>query len=176
LEFKIAISKCIPFPPGKPVFINITAKRDQQVRNFINMKLKQISVKLTLLILFMTALIGCARSFSAGQETGNPRVVTGAERLLADEFFPLIENKRVGLVTNHTPRLPDGRHLADVLHQRPDAQLTVLFGPEHGIRGDADAHVADDIDPGTNLPVIFTLRKGTKANSRNVKGGRCFGL
>lgn len=90
------------------------------------------------------------------------RVVIGAERLFSPEYFSLIEGKRIGLVTNHTGLLPDGRHLVDVLHQNDKVTLTLLFGPEHGIRGDADTHVADGKDLKTGLPVISLYGKTRK--------------
>lgn len=101
---------------------------------------------------------------------------TGAE-MLADQDFRILHGRRVGLVTNHTAllRQPDGSnvHLADALHQHPKIALTALFGPEHGIRGDADAgaKVDDAKDPSTGVPV-FSLygqtRKPTPAQLDNL--------
>jgi uncharacterized protein YbbC (DUF1343 family) len=95
----------------------------------------------------------------------NPRVVIGAEQLFSPEFEKLIKGKRVGLVTNHTGLLPDGKHLIDVLNDHKDVQLTLLFGPEHGLRGEEDTHVADGVDKKTGLPIISLygkVRKPTK--------------
>jgi uncharacterized protein YbbC (DUF1343 family) len=79
-------------------------------------------------------------------------VVTGAERLSAEEFRSLGE-LRVGLITNHTATVGD-RHLADAIHQAPGPVLTALFGPEHGIRGDAPAgaRIDDAVDEQTGAP------------------------
>ena len=60
---------------------------------------------------------------------------------------------RVGLVTNNTGLTRDGRATIDVLHEAPDVTLVALFGPEHGIRGEQDEHVADGQDDRTGLPV-----------------------
>lgn len=79
-------------------------------------------------------------------------VKIGAE-LLLEEYIEILENKRVGLITNHTGRLPDGHHLVDLFHEHESIDLTVLFGPEHGIRGDADRPVEHGKDPTTGLPV-----------------------
>ena len=95
----------------------------------------------------------------------NPRVVIGAEQLFSPEFEKLIKGKRVGLVTNHTGLLPDGKHLIDVINDHKDVQLTLLFGPEHGLRGEEDTHVADGVDKKTGLPIISLygkVRKPTK--------------
>jgi len=55
----------------------------------------------------------------------------------ATDGFAALAGKRVGAIVN--PTSVDGRfrHLADLLHQSSKAKLTALFGPEHGIRGEA---------------------------------------
>lgn len=47
------------------------------------------------------------------------------------------------------------RHAADLLHALPGVRLAALFGPEHGVRGDAQymAAVDGERDPATGLPV-----------------------
>jgi len=122
-------------------------------------------MKTTWIVACLVLLIsGCQnRSTSdATNEHDSNRVIIGAERLFTPEFFPLIKGKRLGLVTNHTGLLPDGRHIADVLHENEETELVLLFGPEHGIRGDADTHVADGTDATTGLPVISLYGKVRK--------------
>lgn len=92
----------------------------------------------------------------------NDRVKIGAEQLLSPAFFHLLKGKRVGLVTNHTGVLPDGTHLIDLLHDEPKVDLQLLFGPEHGLRGEQDTHVADGTDPRTKLPIISLYGKTRK--------------
>ncbi|HEU5118251.1 MAG TPA: serine hydrolase, partial [Isosphaeraceae bacterium] len=67
--------------------------------------------------------------------------------------FDLLKGKRVGLITNHTGLTRDGRSTIDVLHQAPGVQLTALFSPEHGIRGQVDRKVGDSKDETTGLPI-----------------------
>ncbi len=70
------------------------------------------------------------------------KVRTGADALVAEDFARL-RGRRVGLVCNQTTvesiRM---RHLADLLSDAEDVELVALFGPEHGVRGDAQ-----DMDP-----------------------------
>jgi uncharacterized protein YbbC (DUF1343 family) len=80
------------------------------------------------------------------------RVKIGAE-LLIEDYLDLVTGKNVALITNHTGLFPDGRHIADVLFEHPAVNLVVLFGPEHGIRGDADRAVDHGTDSRTGLPV-----------------------
>ena len=92
----------------------------------------------------------------------NERVKIGAEQLLSPAFVHLVKGKRVGLVTNHTGVLPDGTHLIDLLNDHPDVDLQLLFGPEHGLRGEEDTHVADGTDKKTGLPIISLYGKTRK--------------
>lgn len=61
----------------------------------------------------------------------------------------------MGLVCNPTAVDHRLRHAADLLHALPGVTLSALFGPEHGVRGDAQymAAVAGGIDDATGLPV-----------------------
>ena len=88
-------------------------------------------------------------------EAINPvRVKIGAEQLFSAGYYHLVKGKRVGLVTNHTGILPDGTHLIDLFHDNPEVELSLLFGPEHGLRGEEDTHVADGTDQKTGVPII----------------------
>ena len=81
-------------------------------------------------------------------------VLTGVDVLAADGAGPL-DGLRVGLITNHTGVTRDGRSTIDVLHGLPGVRLVALFGPEHGIRGAAQAGVTVEggRDAATGLPV-----------------------
>jgi uncharacterized protein YbbC (DUF1343 family) len=61
----------------------------------------------------------------------------------------------VGLITNHTGRTIDGTSAAAALLEA-GVQVTLLFGPEHGVSGSAAAgeEVASSRDPETGLPVL----------------------
>src|SRR5262245_40013697 len=83
-----------------------------------------------------------------------PRVRTGLDVLFAQGFAPL-RGLRVGLVTH--PAAVDGqlRHAAELLAAAPGVRLAVLFGPEHGLLGEAQdlIGVADAADPASRLRV-----------------------
>ena len=85
-------------------------------------------------------------------------VVVGAGRL--GEYLPLLEGKRVALMSNHTG-LVDGRHTLDLMFER-GVNVVTLFSPEHGFRGTADAgeHVNSGVDEPTGIP-IASLYDGT---------------
>ncbi len=96
------------------------------------------------------ALCGAAASPALAQ----PRVRTGLEVLLRDSLH-LVAGKRVGLLTNHSGRLPDGTSTIDALFKAPGVKLVALFGPEHGIRGIAKAgeKISSTVDSATGVPV-----------------------
>lgn len=88
--------------------------------------------------------------------------------MLLSDSSHLVRGKRIGLITNHTgvipetaamsPEDPGGpslRSTIDVLHQTPGVELTALFGPEHGLRGDREAgeKVQDGVDPATGVRI-----------------------
>ncbi len=98
------------------------------------------------------------------------QVRVGADVLLEQELS-LIRGKRVGLITNHTALLADGRHLADALAALPDVKLTALFGPEHGVRGDAadGATIQNGKDSKTGVPVYSLYGRVTKPTDEMLK-------
>lgn len=98
----------------------------------------------------------------------NAKVTVGAD-LLFTKYFNLIKGKKVGLVTNHTAILSDGRHLADALHENKDVKLTALFGPEHGVRGDTTGAVADAVDIKTGVPAYSLYGKTYKPSKEMLK-------
>jgi len=76
-------------------------------------------------------------------------VQTGLARLI-DEGTDVVAGRRVGLVCNPTSVDAELRHAIDLL--RP-LGLVALFGPEHGVRGDAQDMIGVDHDAQSGLPV-----------------------
>ncbi len=94
-------------------------------------------------------------------------IIVGAERI--DNYLKLLQNKRVGIVANHTSMVKD-KHLVDVLI---DSKINVVkvFSPEHGFRGNADAGevVNSDIDKKTGLPIVSLYGKNKKPTPDQIK-------
>jgi uncharacterized protein YbbC (DUF1343 family) len=95
-----------------------------------------------------------ALSTVAGEIIGRDKDATlnGIDVLVREDFARL-RGLRIGLITNHSGRDRQGRATIDLLHGAKDVKLVALFSPEHGIRGNADAHVGDSIDEKTKLPI-----------------------
>ena len=106
----------------------------------------------------------CTLSVSAKQ------IKTGIE-VLRDQNFKILEGKRVGLITNPTGVDSRLKSSIDILFEAKNVKLVALFGPEHGVRG--DAHAGDKIDnvtdPKTGLPVYSLYGKTRKATPEMLK-------
>jgi len=91
-------------------------------------------------------------------------VQTGLARL-ASEGSSLLDGRRVGLLVNATAVDTELRHAIDVLRARKDMTITALFGPEHGVRGDAQDMITVDAarDARSALP-IHSLYGETEAS------------
>ena len=96
---------------------------------------------------------------------------TGLEILAAGGATGL-SGARIGLVTN-----PNGvdrafRSAVDILNDDPAVELHALFGPEHGVRGDAQAgdHVVSAVDAKTGVPV-YSLHGETKRPTAEMLDG-----
>lgn len=97
------------------------------------------------------------------EPVGPREVLTGADVVERRGAGGPLAGLRVGLITNHTGVTRSGRSTIDVLAALSDVQLVALFGPEHGIRGQAEAGVKVEggRDAATGLPV-YSLYDGTR--------------
>lgn len=98
------------------------------------------------------------------------KTIPGIEVLLRDELGAL-QGKRIGLVTNMTGVDRKLRSDVDLLVARSEFRLVALFGPEHGVRGDAQAgeHVDASHDAVTGLPVYSLYGKTREPTSEMLK-------
>ena len=95
---------------------------------------------------------------------GNRRPIKlGIERLLTDRI-ELLRGARVGLVCNQASVDHRFNHAADLFHEHSAVNLTALFGPQHGIRGDVQDNMIETshaTDRKTGLP-IYSLYSETR--------------
>ncbi|CEM61835.1 DUF1343 domain-containing protein [Treponema phagedenis] len=95
------------------------------------------------------------------------KIILGIERVY--EHRHLFEGKRVGLITNQTGINAKGVSSIDILAEA--VNLTALFSPEHGIRGDAreGAAIEDTIDAKTGLTVYSLYGKTKRPTEQMVQ-------
>ncbi len=106
-----------------------------------------------------------------GQSRSGARVMTGIDVLAADNFKQ-IAGKRIGLVTHPAGVNMYGQKTIDVLRRAPNVRLVKLFGPEHGIYGDApaDKPVNDVVDPRTGIKVFSLYGKTRRPTPEMLSG------
>lgn len=92
--------------------------------------------------------------------TYSQTIKVGAARI--ERYAPLLVGKRVALLSNHTGMV-DGRHTLDVMLDH-GINVTTIFSPEHGFRGNADAgeKVKGSVDAATGIPIasLYDGKKG----------------
>ena len=117
--------------------------------------------------------VSCRARPTATPASGDGKVVvkTGLEVLEARQF-DILQGKKIGLLTN-----PSGvdrylRTTIDILYNAPGVQLVRLFGPEHGVRGDAHAGdaTADLTDAATGLKCYSLYGKYRQPTPEMLKG------
>ena len=82
-------------------------------------------------------------------------VLNGIDVLEAEKFAAL-KGRKIGLITNSTGINRARKSTVDIFfdqHKAKTFTLAALFGPEHGIRGDKDELIKDEVDTATGLPV-----------------------
>jgi len=110
----------------------------------------------------LTFVISCKGQTNVKSEIRNPqsKIIPGAERI--NVYMPFLKGKRVGIFANQTS-VVGNTHLVDTL-RKLGVDIKVIFGPEHGFRGTADAgeKVGDYIDEKTGIKVVSLY--GAKRN------------
>ncbi|HEV7645466.1 MAG TPA: DUF1343 domain-containing protein [Pyrinomonadaceae bacterium] len=82
----------------------------------------------------------------------------------------LFGDARIGLICNQASVDHQFRHAADLFFEDPDINLTTLFGPQHGIRGDVQDNMvetAHSIDKATGLK-IYSLYSETRIPTKEM--------
>ena len=98
-------------------------------------------------------------------------VILGLDVFL-NERLDLLDGKRVGVLAHPASINSSRRHIADLLLERPEVNLTALFGPQHGARGETQDNMIewqDYHDPRTGIPV-FSLYGATRKPTPEMLG------
>lgn len=122
--------------------------------------------------LLAALLAGCQAASTASKKDPPARlpVKLGDEVLFANRLA-LVRGKRVGLIAN--PSSVDS-HLDNIVARfraQPDVKLVALYGPEHGVRGNAQAgqFVAYYVDEHYHLPVFSLYGQANKPPADMMK-------
>ena len=98
-------------------------------------------------------------------------VVKPGIEVLRDNGFKQLQGKRVGLVTNPSGIDNNLKSTVDILNEAPGVKLVALYGPEHGVRGNAHAGdaVGDEVDPKTGVKMYSLYGKTHKPTAEMLK-------
>ncbi|PGS54192.1 exo-beta-N-acetylmuramidase NamZ domain-containing protein [Bacillus sp. AFS041924] len=130
---------------------------------------KWFTLALTSVLVFSCLTVTSAKQPHNQKEHGK-KFELGVDVLLHEQK-DLIKGKRVGLVTNPTGVDKDLHSIVDLFAHDSDFKLTALYGPEHGVRGDAQAGAYVDFytDSETGLPVYSLYGKTQKPTPEMLK-------
>ena len=120
---------------------------------------------LLIAILSLSGLSGAAQKKT---NNASSTIIPAAERL--DQYLPLLKGKNIAVFANQTSMVGK-THLVDTL-KKLGINIKVIFGPEHGFRGTAEAgqHVdGTDIDKATGLPVVSLYGNKRKPSQQDLK-------
>lgn len=125
---------------------------EQGLSNLFNTLMK----KLFALSLSLLMMLSCS--------TAQRDIQVGA--LSFDEYLPLLEGKRVSILSNQTGMVSADTHLLDTLLSM-GVNVVSIMSPEHGFRGVADAgeHVSSSIDEATGIPIRSLYETGVNRPS-----------
>ncbi|CAM3531550.1 exo-beta-N-acetylmuramidase NamZ domain-containing protein [Elizabethkingia occulta] len=124
------------------------------------------SLKIKNLVLICLIYFGFQSFFNAQSTT---TFKTGADQ--PEIYLPLLKNKKIIVLTNQTGVLSDSKHthIVDFLISKK-VNITKIFTPEHGFRGNADAgeHVKSDTDQKTGLPIVSLYGNNRKPKPEQI--------
>lgn len=121
-----------------------------------------------LLLAIIVGLGFCAGSKHPSQNIADEKkqIRTGADQ--TEKYVPFLKGKRVAILANPTSIIGK-THLVDSL-KRLGINIVKVFGPEHGFRGNASAgaHVADEIDSATGIPIVSLYGRKNKPSKEDL--------
>ncbi|PVX51972.1 uncharacterized protein YbbC (DUF1343 family) [Balneicella halophila] len=140
-------------------------------------------LKISTLIISLLILLGNCNGKKISKDDKEKRVTTkkivkvGAEN--TEAYLPLLQDKNVAVVTNHTGvlRLFNEQdsvvgelHIVDYLLSE-EIEVKSIFAPEHGFRGehDAGANIKNRIDTKTGLPIYSLHGKYKKPQAKQLE-------
>ena len=125
-------------------------------------------MKTTLILLIACLNFSCNAQKNTAKKSENTKpILAGAERLSV--YLPMLKGKSVGIFANQTSMVGN-THLVDTL-RKSGINIKVIFGPEHGFRGTADAgeKVGNYTDKATGIPVVSLYGSKRRPSAEDVK-------
>ncbi|MFY7860989.1 MAG: exo-beta-N-acetylmuramidase NamZ domain-containing protein [Chitinophagales bacterium] len=111
----------------------------------------------------LIAFVSCCICFQLYSQD----IIPGAYQ--TQNYLPKLSGKRVGVVCNHSSIVGES-HLIDLLIEKKQ-KVNMIFAPEHGFRGTADAgaHIKSGLDPKTGIPIRSLYGSNKKPKKDDLK-------
>ncbi len=146
-------------PQGNYQFLNFRTKSWERGNNFSVFLIVFLPILIILSFSCQTERIG----ISKGKTGHRPLVKPGLEVFL-EKHLNLVKGKKIGLITNPTGVDCQLVSSIDRLMSTSGVRLVALYGPEHGVRGNAQAgeYVPFYVDEKYKLPVFSLYGQSMK--------------
>ena len=85
-----------------------------------------------------------------------------------------LQEARIGLLVNQASLDSSSRHTKDIMAELVGHNLTALFSPQHGIRGEAQANMVeteDEVDPHLKIPIYSLYSSRTRTPTEEQLAG-----
>ena len=140
-------------------------EKDSGIDSILGIALRYVASLLVLLLCSQQAFPQPSKAVA------RPTVKPGID-VLRNRGFDILKGKRVGLITNPTGVSADLEQTVDILYHAQGVKLVALFGPEHGVRGDAEGgKIVDSFnDSQTGLPVYSLYGRTRKPTKDMLRG------
>jgi uncharacterized protein YbbC (DUF1343 family) len=128
--------------------------------------LRRLHILLATLMLLACSSHAATPDDSAAQDPAR-EVVVGAQDTAT--YMPLLRDRRVAVLANHTAMYDSENHIVDVMH-REGINVVGIFAPEHGFRGavEAGAKVENGTDSKTGIAILSLYNGNTQRPSDEV--------
>ena len=125
-----------------------------------------------LYILLATLMLCACNSHAAttpedGASEPSREVIVGAQDTAS--YMPILRDRRVAVLANHTAMYDTESHIVDVMHAE-GINVVGIFAPEHGFRGavEAGAKVENGVDSKTGIAILSLYNGNTQRPSDDV--------
>ena len=136
---------------------------------FTNVSLS-IAFIFTVLLTSIISVPSCKSDRKAVVPQRQKKIKLGIEVFL-ENHLDLVKGKRVGLITNPTGVDSHLKSTIELMYSNPQINLVALYGPEHGVRGNAQAgeYVSFYMDEKYNIPVFSLYGQSEKPAAGMLK-------
>ena len=129
-----------------------------------------IPIVFPIMVIAMVVISTCRR-IEPGSSTKDIIVVETGLDVFLKNHLALVKGKRVGLVTNPTGVDRELQNIVDLFLSHLDINIVALYGPEHGVRGNAQAgqYVPFYMDEIYKIPVFSLYGQSLKPDPGMLK-------